>query len=84
MTREEQEAHWRRKVTEAKQALEVATLTLNGIQEDVNRGLVPIEDGQFGLRNALRAERLARHDYHEALTIFNRLIVDGTIDPTSE
>jgi len=77
--RKELEAVWRRRVTAAKLRLDFARLYLKEVEGDLAADAVPVADGHFAFRKALRAERFAVAEYTRVLRIYTDLIVHGII-----
>ena len=78
-TRQRLEALWRSRVTDAKLRLEFARLFLKEVQTDLAADVVPVADGQFAFRQALRAENAALAEYNRVLRIYTDLTMNGTV-----
>jgi len=78
-TRQTLEALWRSRVTDAKLRLEFARLFLKEVQTDLAANVVPMADGQFAFRQALRAENAALAEYNRVLRIYTDLTMNGTV-----
>jgi hypothetical protein len=77
--RQELEALWRSRVTDAKLRVDFAHLYLKEVQGDIAADAVPMADGNFAFQKALLAENFALAEYNRVLRIYTDLIAHGII-----
>ena len=71
---------WRQKVLVAERTSRIATANVQMIQDEYKSMATP--DGDFAIRQALKAEELARKEYTRMLEAFTRLVLYGEEPPS--
>ncbi len=69
------EDEWRRRVTEANLQLHQARQHVRDTQRERHAGGLPLPDGDYAFRQALRAESLALEHYRNVLRTYTDLVL---------
>lgn len=79
--RQQLEERWRARLKDAKLRLDFAHQYTKEVERDFNDGTVPIPDGSYAYRKALRAESYALAEYQRVLRVYT--VVSGKIPDES-
>lgn len=78
ISRQELEDIWSERVNVARRLYKIAKLEASQAAVRIRNGDLPLADGHFAFRKALRQEADALIEYQRVLKIFNALVLDGT------
>ena len=78
------EDHWRERLQESQRLYKVAKAICAKASRECENSLMPMADGHFAFRQALRVETAALAEYKRALQVFTDLTLNGKMPPPDE